>query len=182
VGKVDADKIAEIKSIFETGDFLLEESFIKLIDIVADAAEDHEHTSSGGPGTGTGDAKALYTIGAFVWIIPGDLDTGAGQGPRLPGKPDITFLEAELTVVGAPTGQALIVDINKNGTSLWAENQENRPQIAASATEGETTSFDTATGTDDDIYTLDIDQKGSGDPGTTLAAFLWYKQYAAHDA
>lgn len=182
MSKVDSSAIAALKALFETGDTLLQSSFEEIMDAIAEAAEDHTHVSGGGSGTGTGDAAPLYTIGAFVWIIPGTLDTGANQGPRLRGKPNITFLEAELLVKTAPTGAALIVDINKNGTSLWATNQENRPQIAASATEGESTSFDTTTGTDDDVYTIDIDQKGSTEAGVYLTVILWFKQYAAHDA
>jgi hypothetical protein len=117
-----------------------------------------------------------------VWVIPGTLEVGASQGPRLRGKPDIEFLEAELLVKTQPTGAAIIVDINKNGVSLWDTNQGNRPQIAADATEGESTSFDTTTATDDDVLIPDIDQVGSGDAGDTLAVMLWYKQYAQHDA
>jgi len=182
MSKVTDTRIAAIKALFETGSKLEEYNFAAVMDAIADAAEDHEHASGGGAGTGTGNAKLLYTIGAFVWIIPGTLETGASQGPRLRCKADVTFLEAELLVKNAGTGAAIIVDINKNGTSLWADTQANRPQIAASATEGESTSFDTATATDDDVLTPDIDQIGSGDAGETLTILLWYKQYAQHDA
>ena len=182
MAKVDSSAVAALKAFFETGDTLTEANFASLMDAIADAAEDHEHVSGGGAGSGTGDAKRLYTIGAFVWIIPGELEVGASQGPRLRCKADVTFLEAELLVKVAGTDAAIIVDINKNGTSLWASTQANRPQIAASATEGESTSFDTATATDDDVLTVDIDQIGSTLPGEDLTVKLWYKQYAAHDA
>jgi hypothetical protein len=182
MSKVTDARIAAIKALFGTGSKLTEDNFAALIDAIQEAAQEHQHVSGGGAGSGTGDAAPLYTIGAFVWIIPGTLETGASQGPRLRCKPDITFLEAELLVKGAPTEAAIIVDINKNGTSLWADNQGNRPQIAAGETEGESTSFDTATATDDDVLIPDIDQVGAGDPGETLAVMLWYKQYAVHDS
>jgi hypothetical protein len=182
MSKVTDARTAAIKAFFGTGQGLAEAKFNDLIDAIQEAAQEHEHVSGGGADSGTGNAAPLYTIGAFVWIIPGTLETGASQGPRLRCKPDITFLEAELLVQTAPTEAAIIVDINKNGTSLWADTQGNRPQIAAGATEGESTSFDTATATDDDVLTADIDQIGSGDAGETLAVMLWYKQYAQHDA
>lgn len=181
MGKVTAAQVAALKALFDHGDTMLEASFAAIMDTIADAAEDHEHASGGGPGSGTGDAKPLYTIGAFVWIIPGSVDTGATQGPRLRGLPDITFIEAELLIKTAPTGAALIVDINKNGTSLWPTSQEDRPELAIAATEGESTTFETTTGTDDDVYTIDIDQKGSTEPGVFLTVILWFKQYATHD-
>ena len=182
MSKVTDARIAAIKALFETGSKLEEDNLADLVDAIQEAAQGHKHVSGGGAGSGTGDAEPLYTIGAFVWIIPGALATGASQGPRLRCKADVTFLEAELLVKTAPTDAAVIVDINKNGTSLWADTQANRPQIAASATEGESTSFDTATATDDDVLIPDIDQIGSTLPGETLTVLLWFKQYAAHDA
>ena len=182
MSKVTDARIAAIKAFFGTGDKLTEDNFADLIDAIQEAAQEHQHVSGGGAGSGAGDAEPLYTIGAFVWIIPGTLATGASQGPRLRCKADVTFLEAELLVKTAPTDAAIIVDINKNGTSLWASTQANRPQIAADATEGESTSFDTTTATDDDVLIPDIDQVGAGDAGELLAIMLWYKQYAQHDA
>jgi len=182
MSKVTDAQIAAIKALFGTGSKLEEDNFADLIDAIQEAAQEHQHVSGGGAGSGTGDAAPLYTIGAFVWIIPGTLEAGASQGPRLRCRGDVTFLEAELLVKTAPTGAAIIVDINKNGTSLWADTQGNRPQIAASATEGESTSFDTTTATDDDVLIPDIDQIGSGDAGETLTIMLWYKRYAQHDA
>ena len=110
----------------------------------------------------------------FICTGAGVLGGGADQGFHLRGYGDITFGEAEVLVKTAPTGQALIVDINKNGTSLWSATQANRPQIAAGATAGETTSFDTTTATDDDVLTMDVDQVGSGTAGSDLTVVLWY--------
>lgn len=110
----------------------------------------------------------------FVWTVAGGLSVGADQGFHVRAYGDITFVEAEVLVKTAPTGASFIVDINLNGTSLWATTQANRPQIAAAGTAGETTSFDTATATDDDVLTMDVDQIGSGTAGSDLTVVLWY--------
>lgn len=60
--KVDAAAIAAIKAHFEEGDKLSEIGFYALIDALADAAEDHEHHSAGGPGSGTGDAAPVANV------------------------------------------------------------------------------------------------------------------------
>jgi hypothetical protein len=71
----------------------------------------------------------------------------------------------------APTGQALIFDINLNGTTIWST-QSNRVQIAASGTSGSSTTFNTASLTEGDILTIDIDQIGSSDPGKDITVIL----------
>lgn len=182
MSKVSSERIAAIKALFETGDRITQESLADLIGAIAEAAEEHEHASGGGPGSGTGDAKPLYTIGALVWIIPGTLAVGTSQGPRLRSKTDVTFLEAELLVKTAPTGADIIVDINKNGTSLWAVDQDNRPQIKAGDTEGDTETFDTTDAQEDDVLIPDIDQVGLGTAGEYLTVILWFKQYAVQES
>jgi hypothetical protein len=61
----------------------------------------------------------------------------------------------------APTGADLIVDVLKNGVSIWASTPANRAKIAAGATAGESTTFDTNTLADGDILTVLIAQVGS---------------------
>jgi hypothetical protein len=65
----------------------------------------------------------------------------------------------------APTGAALILDVNLNGTSIWAATPANRVQIAAAANAGSQTSFDTTAVAAGDRLTFDIDQIGSGTAG-----------------
>ena len=57
--KVTSDVITDIKALFEAGDTLTEQNFATLIDAIADAAEAHEHTATGGDGSGTGDAAPV---------------------------------------------------------------------------------------------------------------------------
>lgn len=124
-----------------------------------------DHTSATDP---------LYSVHGFVWTVAGTLSTGANASFRLRAKQAITFLEAELLVKTAPTGAALIVDINLNGTTLFTT-QANRPEIAISATEGESTTFNVETGADDDVFTIDVDQVGSTVAGADLTVILWFK-------
>lgn len=59
MAKVDAPAIAALKALFDHGDTMLEGSFQALFDAIADAAEDHAHTATGGPASGTGDASLI---------------------------------------------------------------------------------------------------------------------------
>ena len=79
----------------------------------------------------------------------------------------MTISSVRASVGTAPTGAALIVDVNKNGTTIFTT-QGNRPSIAASGF--------TATGTPDvtsltagDYLTVDVDQVGSTIPGANLS-------------
>ena len=71
----------------------------------------------------------------------------------------------------APTGAAVIIDVNKNGASLYGT-QANRPTIAAGSN-GATVGAHTATTvTDGDYLTVDIDQVGSTVAGADLVVVI----------
>jgi len=59
MAKVDNTRIAGIKALFETGDTLTEQNFADLIDAIQEAAQEHQHVATGGPGSGTGDAAPI---------------------------------------------------------------------------------------------------------------------------
>lgn len=68
----------------------------------------------------------------------------------------------------APTGAAIIVDINKNGTTIFTT-QPNRPTIAISSnTSGNVTNMDITTVAAGEYLTVDIDQVGSTVAGANL--------------
>lgn len=68
----------------------------------------------------------------------------------------------------APAGAAVIVDISKNGTTVFTT-QANRPTIAAgSNTSGNVTNMDVKTVAAGEYLTVDIDQIGSTSAGTDL--------------
>lgn len=77
----------------------------------------------------------------------------------------------------APTGAAILVDINKNGTTIFTT-QGNRPTIAASGfASGRVANMDVATLADGDYLTADIDQVGSTIPGQDILVFIELETY-----
>jgi hypothetical protein len=67
----------------------------------------------------------------------------------------------------APTGAAILVDVNKNGTTIYTT-QGNRPTVAISGNGGVLTTPDITTIADGDYITADIDQIGSTVAGANL--------------
>lgn len=83
-----------------------------------------------------------------------------------------TINSVRASVGTAPTGAALIVDVQKNGTTIWPTNTSNRPTIAISAF--------TATGTPDttalalnDYLTVSVTQIGSTIAGSNLTVQVY---------
>lgn len=74
-----------------------------------------------------------------------------------------TFVEYRITTKddSPPAGQAIIADLNLNGTTVFTT-QANRPQIATGQITGSTTTFDVADFSAGDYVTFDCDQVGSG--------------------
>lgn len=88
-----------------------------------------------------------------------DIATVVYRGPTL------ALVRWDMRVKTAPTGAAMIFDVNVAGTSIWNTTQANRPTIADAGSAGTGTSFDTTTLSDGDVLTLDYDQVGSGVAG-----------------
>lgn len=121
------------------------------------------------------DAGTVYelseTTPMFTFTVTGTLVTGTNQTPGLiVPKDNLTIVKAYLYVKTVNTGASLIVDVNKNGTSIWASTQANRLTLAAADADGKTTqtSFDTTDIDEQDILTIDIDQVGSTIAGADL--------------
>ena len=57
--KVDSTRIAALKALYQTGDTLTGTNLADFIDAVAEAAEAHEHISTGGDASGTGNAAPI---------------------------------------------------------------------------------------------------------------------------
>ena len=70
-----------------------------------------------------------------------------------------------------PTGANFVVDINKNGSTIWAT-QANRLTIPAASTAAVQTSFDTTALAETDQLTIDIDQVGSSVAGQDVTIVL----------
>lgn len=86
-----------------------------------------------------------------------------------------TIVGVSAAVNTAPTGSAIILDINKNGTTIFTT-QANRPQIAAGAfaTAAEVTNMNVTSIAAGDYLTVDVDQIGSTLPGADLSVFIRY--------
>lgn len=92
--------------------------------------------------------------GTFAWYN----DTGV----------PLTVRSVRATVNVAPTGAAVLVDVNLSGVTVFTT-QAGRPTIAAGAkTSGKVTAMNTTTVPDGGYITVDIDQVGSSVAGSDL--------------
>lgn len=117
------------------------------------------NTSTGHSHNGS-DSKLISVNRAFSWYVSGTLATGTNFGPRYVAPQALTIVKAWLIARTGPTVSAILIDINKNGSTIWST-QGNRATIAAGATAGNTTTFNTTALAAGDYLDLDIDQVGT---------------------
>lgn len=85
-----------------------------------------------------------------------------------------TITKIFLSVATPPSGLAVIVDVNKNGTTIFT-NQSNRPQINPGNYTGYITYIDTPIWAVGEYLTMDIDQVGeASSPGEYLTVQVVY--------
>jgi len=122
------------------------------------------------------DVRPVYTRSlkwnTLFWFLPSNLAIGTEKSGRIYVPFAGTIKQAYIYSKTAPTGASIIVDINKNGTTLWTT-QANRVSIAASSNTGSQTSFNTTTFAVGDYFTFDLDQVGSGTVGSDLSVHLY---------
>ena len=87
----------------------------------------------------------------------------------------ITITEVYIAVRVAPLGSSIIVDVNKNGTTIFT-NQANRPEITSGNTSDTSGTPSVTSVVKNDIITIDLDAIGSGTAGEDLIVFVRYKQ------
>lgn len=105
----------------------------------------------------------------FVFPIGGTLYVGTNLSFEVPAPVALTIQSCRLRVKTAPTSADIIVDLNKNGTSVFST----RPTIAAGAVIGGAQAVISTTNlTAGDYVSIDIDQIGSGTAGADLIAEL----------
>lgn len=114
-----------------------------------------------------------YVPRTYVWFVSGTVATGTEQGPTFRMKRATIVEDIELHVKTAPTGAALIVDINEAGTTLFST----KPEIDISGT----TEDDNHVFSDTNLaaaaeLTMDIDQVGSTVAGADLTVLLHCKE------
>ena len=110
----------------------------------------------------------------FVFTVTGTLVTGTSLTPALIAVDSLTIVQAYAYVKTVNTGASLVIDINKNGTSIWNSTPANRLTIAASDADKYATQtiFDTTALSEGNILTLDIDTVGSTIAGADLTVEL----------
>ena len=101
----------------------------------------------------------------------GNLTTGVKEIVRMPFAGKISAVTAAVTT--APTGSTAILDLNKNGTTMYTT-QGNRPTIAVSGTSVTATNPDVLTWAAGDRLSVEVDQKGSGTAGANLTVCISY--------
>lgn len=127
-------------------------------------------------GTGASQVAAGNHTHTLTFTLPayskqGSLVTTTGA-LRLPVDGTYTIVGTRLMVGTAPTGAAIIVDVNKNGSTIYTT-QANRPTIAAGANAGGPGSAPDVTSlAAGDYLTVDIDQVGSTIAGSDLTVTI----------
>ena len=117
-------------------------------------------------------SSAVLADQVFHYHIKGDLNTTTGkQAIRMPFAGKISYVTAAL--ITAPAGASAIIDLNKNGTTMYTT-QGNRPTIAAGATYVTATLPDVLTWAAGDVLQLEVDQKGSSTAGSDLSVVVGY--------
>jgi hypothetical protein len=118
--------------------------------------------------------RKFADTGFFQFSFDGDLEVTTGtHRAYLPY--DLEIIEVEASVGVAPTGAAVIVDVNVDGTTVFTT-QSNRPEIAISGFVDSSTTIEDDTHTDGQYLTVDIDQIGSTLPGEDLTVTVRYRR------
>ena len=84
---------------------------------------------------------------------------------------ELQFWHADLRAATAPTGASIVVDVNKNGTTIFTT-QANRPTVAAAGNVSGQAVPDVTSLAVGDYLTVDIDQVGSTIAGADLVVVL----------
>lgn len=95
--------------------------------------------------------------------VSGVLSVGTGTG-RLYAWRALTITGVSIAVGSAPTGSSVIIDVNKNGTTIFTT-QANRPTVAISGFSSTKKVPDVTAIAQGDVITIDVDQVGSTLPG-----------------
>ena len=137
-------------------------------------------TGPAGPTGAAGAAGATGATGATgislgnctAFTVPGTLTVGSSLA-RFYFTGSYTITNIHVSVGTAPTGASVIVDVNKNGSTIFST-QGNRPTIVASSNVDSSSTPDTTSVVSGDYLTIDIDQIGSTVAGTDLVVTVYW--------
>lgn len=119
----------------------------------------------------SGNERNLMPVECHDFAVKGALTVQVGTG-RIYFRDSCVIESVTIGVNTAPTGSTLIVDVNKNGTSIYATTQANRPAIAISAFTANGGTPDTTAIASGDYISCDIDQIGSTVAGSDLTVSI----------
>lgn len=122
------------------------------------------------------DTATIKTTLSFA--VVGTLTTGADKAPTIVAPCTLTIVKVKVVVKTAPTGAALVVDVNKNGTTIFTT-QGGRPSIAAGDTTDDSDTPDVTALAETDKLTVDIDTVGSTIAGADLTVEVVCNQAVA---
>jgi hypothetical protein len=123
-------------------------------------------TVSGGGGGATPRVPYIFTDARNPLAV----GVGAAKVPNITGR-TLALIAVRVDVATAPTGSALVVDVNKNGTTIFTT-QANRPQVAASAFFASSGTPDVTSWAAGDTLSVDIDQVGSTIAGASMTVTI----------
>ena len=110
----------------------------------------------------------IPVVPPLTYSITGELEVGEGTFPIYNDSGRTwTILAVRATVASSPSGSAVVVDVNKNGESIFGSSND-QPTISSGNFTDKTTAIAVTTVGDGDYLTVDIDQVGSTEPGTGL--------------
>jgi hypothetical protein len=125
-------------------------------------------TSAGTPGTWVPVGTAM----PLIFSVNGYLGVATGIA-RLGVEADYTILGVRARVYTSPTGSSILVDVNKNGTTIFTT-QGNRPSIAASGNASSyVTNMNVTSLSAGDYLSVDVDQVGSTNAGSHMTVVVW---------
>lgn len=112
--------------------------------------------------------QAIFTLDDVIYT-----NTGAIRLRNLTGR-TLNISQVFCEVGTAPTGNDIVVDINKNDVTIFTD-QANRPRILAGSNSGYTTAVDISSWYANEYLTMDIDEIGSIIVGSNLVVTVVYQ-------
>lgn len=134
-----------------------------------------------GPDADTTDELATFDqvgdkLDCFTFSHQGVLTTGNGDSRKYMQYPgDIVAVRLSVSTAPQGFGTRVIVDVNKNGTTVFT-NQSNRPEIDWTDFTGDTTTIQAGSFAAGDYMRVDIDQVGSTFAGADLVVDIYYRR------
>jgi hypothetical protein len=110
--------------------------------------------------------------GVIGFSVPGTLSVGGVTVRNLAPRAG-TIQNVTASVYYPSTGSSIIVDINKNGSTIFTT-QANRPSIPAGSNDDLYSNPNVTTFVQNDVFTLDIDQVGISGAGADLMIQMRY--------